>query len=73
MTPDGFSPRTVRIRPRAIADIENHANYLEEHAPPDVTLRFRSVIVSAVEQIAVLPNAGARRSVKNPRLAGLRM
>jgi toxin ParE1/3/4 len=71
---DGEIPaRAVRIRPRAVEDIERHADYLEENATPDVALRFRAAITDAIDQIAFMPGAGAPREVRNPLLSGLRM
>ncbi len=64
---------TVHIRPRAVEDIERHADYLEANAEPDVAFRFRAAIMNAVDQIAFMPGAGAPREVQNPRLSGLRM
>jgi len=65
--------RPVRIRRRAIGDIEQHAEYLGYHAPPDVAIRFRSAVLTAIDQIAFMPSAGSPVSVQNPRLRGLRM
>ncbi len=65
--------RIVTIRPRAVADIEIHADYLEGNATPDVTQRFRTAITDAVAQIGVMPGLGAPRAVSDPRLSGLRM
>ena len=50
------SVRPVTIRPRAIEDIEQCAAYLEEHAAPEVALRFRSAIMQAVAQIEAMPD-----------------
>ncbi len=63
----------VSIRPRAVEDIERHAEYLEANTSPEVALRFRSSIMDAIERIAALPCAGAHREAANPRLSGLRM
>jgi len=68
-TPEG----QITIRPRAIADIERCADYLEANASPETVLRFRISIMKAVEQIAAMPGAGSPRHVSNPRLSGLRM
>lgn len=73
MSQDNTLERKVNIRPRAIADIEHCANYLEENATPDVALRFRSAIMQAIAQIETMPGAGSPRRVRNSRLAGLRM
>jgi toxin ParE1/3/4 len=70
---DDTPQRKVSIRPRAIADIEKCADYLEENATPKVALRFRSAIMQAVEQIEAMPGVGSPRQVRNPRLSGLRM
>jgi toxin ParE1/3/4 len=70
---DETPKRQVSIRPRAIDDIERCTDYLEEHASREVALRFRSAIMQAVAQIEAMPSAGSPRSVRNPRLAGLRM
>lgn len=63
----------VQIRPRAVNDIERHAEYLEDNAPPDVALRFRIAIMDAIDQIAFMPTAGSPREAKNTLLRGLRM
>ena len=73
MDQDDAPKRTVRIRPRAAADIERCADYLEENATPEVALRFRSAIMEAVEQIEAMPGIGSPRQVRNPRLPGLQM
>ncbi len=73
MSTDETSRHRVRIRPRAVEDIERHADYLEEHATPDVALRFRSAIMDVIDQIAEMPGIGSPREVNNPRLRGLRM
>src|SRR5581483_4169819 len=73
MSQDEPSQRIVTIRPRAVADIERHAEYLEENASPEVAWRFRSAVMEAVEQIGFMPGAGAHREVRNPALSGLRM
>ena len=73
MSHDETPKRPVSIRPRAIDDIERCADYLEEHATPEVALRFRSAIMEAVAQIEAMPGAGSPRRVRNPRLSGLRM
>jgi toxin ParE1/3/4 len=65
--------RMVSIRPRAAADIARHAEYLEENATPNVALRFRAAIMSAVEQIGLMPGVGAPRETRNQLLSGLRM
>jgi toxin ParE1/3/4 len=63
----------IQIRPRAITDIEVHAEYLEESATPDVAIRFRTAIMQAIDQVAYMPGSGAPRKLLNPLLAGLRM
>jgi toxin ParE1/3/4 len=70
---DDSPERKVTIRPRAIADIERCATYLEENANPDVASRFRSAIMQAIDQIKFMPGSGSPRQVRNPRLSGLRM
>ena len=66
-------PPPVAIRPRAVADIERHVEYLEENATPDVVVRFRFAIMDAIDRIAFMPRAGAPREVRNSLLSGLRM
>ena len=74
MSQDDNPPkRKVSIRPRAIADIEECATYLADNATQETSLRFRSAIMQAVEQIEFMPGAGSPRQVRNPRLSGLRM
>jgi toxin ParE1/3/4 len=73
MSDEEASGRAIFIRPRAIEDIERHAEYLEENASPDVALRYRSALMKAVDQIALFPNSGSPRQVKNTLLTGLRM
>ena len=74
MSQDDTTPqRKASIRPRAIADVEKCAAYLEDNATPETALRFRSAIMQAVEQIETMPGAGSPRQVRNPRLSGLRM
>jgi toxin ParE1/3/4 len=70
---DNFRPRDISFRPQAIEDIEQHALYLEENAPPDIALRFRTAIMAGVDQISRMPSGGSPREVRNPMLAGLRM
>ena len=65
--------RELTIRPRAIVDIEEHAEYLEEHAPPEVPVRFRAAIMDAFNYVAQMPGAGARRKVRNSVLSNLRI
>jgi toxin ParE1/3/4 len=62
----------VVIRPRAAIDIEQHAQYLEENALPEIAARFRTAVMGTIDKIAFLPNAGPLREVKNPLLLGLR-
>jgi plasmid stabilization system protein ParE len=59
MSRDELPARPVSIRPRAIADIERHADYLEENATADVALHFRSAIREAIEQAAEVLGAKA--------------
>ncbi len=73
MSEDHLPERRVSIRPRAAADIEQCANYLEEHATPETALRFRFAIMDAIERVAAMPGVGSPRHLKNPRLSGLRM
>lgn len=73
MRQDNTPKRRVRIRPRAIEDIERCAGYLDENASPKVALRFRTAIMEAISQIESMPGTGSPRKVDNPRLSGLRM
>ena|SRR5579862_2575812 len=73
MSEEETSGQRVSIRPRAIDDIERHADYLEENATLEVALRFRSALMDAIDQIAAMPGIGSPREMRNPRLAGLRM
>ena len=65
--------KRVIIRPRAIADIDRHVDYLEENATAAVAFRFRSAVENAIAQIAFMPGTGAPRKVRNTLLSGLRM
>jgi toxin ParE1/3/4 len=70
---DETPARPVTVRPRAVEDIEGHADYLEENATPEIAQRFRAAIMNAVDRIAFMPGAGAPREVQNALLSGLRM
>jgi toxin ParE1/3/4 len=66
-------PNSATIRPRALADIEHHADYLEENATPEVALRFRTAIMQAVDTIGTMPGVGSPQEIRNPYLSTLRM
>ena len=70
---DETPARLIQIRPRAVEDIEQYADYLEENATSEVALRFRSAIMNAIDQIGFMPGIGSLRELENTRLAGLRM
>jgi toxin ParE1/3/4 len=73
VTEEEFDNPYVLIRPRAAADIESQAIWLEDNASAEVVQRFRVAVMEAVARIADTPGAGSPRHVTNQRLSGFRM
>jgi len=66
VTDEPASPRTIIVRPKAVADIEHQAGYLEDNARPAVAARFRTSIMAAIDQLAFMPGIGSPREAINP-------
>lgn len=53
--------RVLRIRPRAIIDIEDESLYLGREAGPNTAIRFERAVANTLAGLLRFPNAGARR------------
>jgi len=62
----------VFIQPSARADILNQYQHYVEQGVPDVAERFVLAVMEAADTIGNLPDAGAPKILRNPKLSGLR-
>jgi toxin ParE1/3/4 len=65
--------RSVRLRERAAADIDQAVDYYLAEAGPDVALRFVDAVERAVGQIARSPLSGGLRFSYELGIPGLRV
>ena len=63
--------RRVIIRPRAVIDVENCANYLLERSVV-AAIRFADAVAAEFDKLAEMPGMGALREFANPNYAGMR-
>ena len=63
----------VLVRERlAAADLEAHVDYLAEQRP-SAARRFIDAVERAFERLRTMPEIGASRRYRHPRLTGIRM
>ena len=60
------------LLPSADDDILRQFEWYVEHGVPDVARRFRHSVELSINSLLLRPQAGAPKSVRNARLAGLR-
>jgi len=65
--------RSIRLRPAADHDLDEHFLYLAEEAGNDVALRFLDATRACFDHLLESPEIGTLRIFKNPELEGLRM
>ena len=63
-----------RVRRRTLAerDLVEHFIYLAENAGVETAKRFLEAAESTFQQLARMPEMGARRTFRNPRFKGMR-
>ena len=64
--------KTLQVLHRAAEDLAESAFFYAIECGPALEERFRTSVRETVEWLCENPEAGARRSFRNPRLAGLR-
>ena len=64
--------RSLRVLPRADADIDEAARYYVEEASLDVALRFLDAVEEAYKFVCANPNAGSRGQYRSGKLEGIR-
>lgn len=61
-----MSARAVRIRARAVRDIEDVSLYLEYESGLNTAIRFEKAVAEAITRLARFPHTGARRFLNGP-------
>jgi toxin ParE1/3/4 len=65
-------PSRLKIRPRAIWDIDDHAEHLARFASDAVAERFHRAVEEAITHITAMPEAGSPWESENGSLLSLR-
>ena len=63
---------TLHIRPRAVADLDEHEDYLAAESLEEA-LRFSASAQETFDRLARQPQIGWQRTFRNPRLSGIRV
>lgn len=61
----------ISVRPAAIKEIDEAADYIAQDNPP-AARRFYAQVATTLEELAASPGTGAPRRTRAPKLKGLR-